>query len=299
MSLNFHRWNSGIGVPAIVVLIIVVIAVVGVGAYVVVNSKSTPSSSTVPSSVNTFTMYSSSSSTPSSALSSQNSLTSSSVSSTNSNESITSSLNYSAVFANIKDLTGNFSSMGLEYSEVSSNASQNANGSASYFVVGHSTVNGTILTEVNITTIGFDESGTTNTSALVWFNSLGNITQADVGGQTLSGKETILAGFLVYPFVIFFSYQNTFLANQTLFKDFHNTATNAETIGSITMPVTTYQANNVVYGNTTIQSATLKIGQIPGTNLHLTVEIDGQGYSTGGTSGSATFNFKVLTLTRA
>ncbi len=243
---------------------------------------------------------------------SESMMTNSSESMTNSNQSIVFTLssslssmtetaspfNFTGVFANIKDLTGNFTAMSLQYSTTSTNASQNANGSASYFVVGHPTMNGTVLTEVNITITGSSSSGTTNTSALVWFDSLGNVTQAVISGQTISGAQASFAGFLIYPFVIFFSYQNSFLGNATVFQYFHNAGTATETIGSVSMPVTTYQASNVVEGNATVQSATIRIGQIPGTNLHLTVEIDGQGYSTKNT-GTESFMFKVLNLTKA
>ncbi|MDA4112364.1 MAG: hypothetical protein OK439_07475, partial [Thaumarchaeota archaeon] len=202
-------------------------------------------------------------------------------------------------FENIKDLIGNFTQMTIKYSF--GNASQVSNETLSFGVVGTPTINGTQTTEVNFTFTGTSSEASQggNISVLVFFNSAGNITLLQENGQNLTGFQAQLGSLVVLPFNLFINYQQGLLKNFTQYANFQNQGTSQETYGQLSLPVTTYQANSFTYQNFTAQSATIKIGHIPNSNLDITTLISIQGATVAGKSGLENFEYQLVSATQA
>jgi hypothetical protein len=190
--------------------------------------------------------------------------------------------------------------MTISYVIGSSNSSQAGNITLSYEIVGHPVINGSSETQMNITYSGSGHGySSQNASAIAWFNSSWNITRAEVNGNNFTGAYAVFASFLIEPFTDLFNYQNLLLKNQTIFNEFHNIGTTNENVGGITMPVTTYLANNIHTDNATMESATVEVATLPGTNIQLTAELSATGYTAQGISGTESINFQVTSLTKA
>src|SRR5579875_3509456 len=89
----------------------------------------------------------------------------------------------STFITSFKDLIGNFSQMTVEYESSAGNLT------LSYKVLGTYMINSTQLTETNFTAISTSE----NSSALLWFNPLGNITMVTYQGVNYTGSAIISA----------------------------------------------------------------------------------------------------------
>ncbi|MDA4129723.1 MAG: hypothetical protein OK457_03025 [Thaumarchaeota archaeon] len=314
--MKLNRKSSGIAAVAIVIVVVIIIAVVGVGAYVALGSSntgstqstrmtqtastppsatsSTVSSSSIPPPVSSTTLSVASSFTSSSSQSSSSSTRSTS-SSIQTSVSINASLGY---YGNIKDLIGNFSQMEIQYSF--GNASQTSNETIQYHVVGHPTINGSMLTEVNVTFFGMavESQQASNLTALIFYNAAGNITLAQENGQNLTGSMAAFAGFIVLPFNLFLNYQTGFLKNFSAYANFQNQGTATETLGQLSLPVTSYTATQFTYQNFTATSATIKIGHLPN-NLEITTLISIVGATGAGVKGTENFEYRLVSATPA
>ena len=174
-------------------------------------------------------------------------------------------------------------------------ASGNVNTTESYFVVGHPTVNGVRLTETNFT-YSTSGQGSQQASALLYFDSNGNVTLITESGQNFTGSYVALMGTaFVSPFTAFFNYAKAFTGYSTFSSSFHSMGTSTQTFGSLTMPVTTYQATSLAYAGS-LASVTLKIGQPPGTNFQLVSYLS---YSVASGANQGSFTWQLISATRA
>jgi hypothetical protein len=315
----FNKKNSGIAPVAIIVVVVIIIAAVGVAAYVALSTPSSNASSTVTtSSLQTATSSGNSLTTgatgttsvppPVTTTSSSSSSTTSTPSSTTtaSSQSTTSSTTQSVstttgnlgYFANVKDLIGNFSQMSIMISS-SNSSGTTLNESLSYYVVGTPTINGSQLTEVNFTFTGHQAESQSggNVSLIIFYNSNGNITLLEENGQNLTGTYAQFGAFVVLPFNLFLSYQQGILKNFSAYANFQNQGTTTETYGHLTLPVTTYTANNFAYQNFTASSATIKLGHLPNSNLEILTLISVTGATGSGVSGTENFSYGLISAT--
>lgn len=152
-----------------------------------------------------------------------------------------------------------------------------------YAVLGKGTLNSTVYTRVEYTTVGLGDN------VVVWYNSTGGIGELDVVGvRNYTGNG---AGNL--PFIT--NYDSTFGAlvaitnNATLLARLGKTSTVLTSIGPTQMDVTTY----VMGGRfAPYSSLTIQIGTIPGTNVQLATELNEK------TTDGVTSVVQVTSLTR-
>jgi hypothetical protein len=191
--------------------------------------------------------------------------------------------------------------MSLQLSE--SNSSSTAiNETLQYNVVGTPTINGSQVTEVNFTFTSIatttTQSSGNNVSLIIFYNSLGNITLVQEGGQNITGVQAAFAGFVVLPFNLFLGYQQGILKNFTSYANFQNQGTATETYGHLTLPVTTYTASNFTYQNFTATSATFKVGHLPNSNLDILTLISITGATGAGVSGTENIQYGLVSATQ-
>jgi hypothetical protein len=321
-TLDFNKRKSGIAPVAIIVVVVIIIAAVGVAAYVALAKPSSTNSTvttstlqTATSSGNSLTGATGTTSVPppvtttSSSASSSSSTTTSPPSSTStaSSQSTTSSTTQAVsttganlgYFANVKDLIGNFSQMSILISAGNSSGTIE-NESLAYYVVGTPTINGSQLTEVNFTFTGSSSESSqsgSNVSLVIFYNSQGNITLLEENGQNLTGTYAQFGAFIVLPFNLFLSYQQGILKNFSAYANFQNQGTTTETYGHLTLPVTTYTANNFSYQNFTATSATFKLGHLPNSNLEILTLISVSGATEAGKTGLQNFEYALVSAT--
>ena len=246
----------------------IIVAIAGVGAYYALTLSNTSSTSQTTSSSQQSSTLSSSSSTQQSQ--SQTMINSSTTSSQSTSSQSTTSINaVLSAISNTKNLFGNFSQMTMMFSSENKSSGLVYNATWSFHVVGKATINGSQLTIVNYT-ISYTGQSEGNYSAVVYYSSDWNVTMINMNGQNYTGMmvDAFIAPFSAM-FTSFFSYQQEYAANSTLFSQFLQVNTHSQNFVGLSMQVTTYTASNIVTSNATVQSASLGIGQVPNTNFSI------------------------------
>lgn len=157
------------------------------------------------------------------------------------------------------------------------------NANYSYAVLGQGTLNSTVYTKVEYTTLGLGDD------VIVWYNSTGGIGDVNVvGQQNYAGN-----GSANLPFIT--NYRSAFgglisiTDNATLLSHLGKTSTVLTSIGSTQMDVTTY----VLSGRMSpYSSLTLGVATIPGTSVQLVTYLNEK------TTDGTTSVVQVTSLTR-
>lgn len=278
---------------------VVIVVVAAGGAYYALtlgpSSQTTTSSSTQSTQTST-TLPSSSSSTLVSSTTSHSTTPSSSSSVTQTSTSSSTKTNASlSYFQSAPELFGNFSQMKLQFDSVYQGTTSNS--TIEFVVVGTPVINQTRLTEVNYTFTSIDSTGSSNSTAILYYDSNWNVTLATIEGQNFTG--TIANAFTnVYTgiFAAFFTFQYQYALSESFFGQLHIQNTGPQTFGNTVMQVTTYTATNVFYGNETIASALIKIGSLQGTQFGMLVGLHVIGSDP---TGPFTYNWQLVSATRA
>ena len=155
--------------------------------------------------------------------------------------------------------------------------------SFSYTVLGKGTLNSTVYTRVEFTTVGVGND------VIIWYNSTGGISEVEVVGvRTYTGNGTSNLPFIT-------TYSGAFGAlvsignNATLLSLLGKTSEDQTSIGSTKMDVSTYVLAGRSYP---YSSLTLKLATIPGTDVQLITYIDEKSFQ------GATSLIQVTSLTR-
>jgi hypothetical protein len=256
--------SYAIATVAVILIIVVIIAAAGAGAYLIVmNGGSSTTSPSTNSSGST-------SSVPSSSSSSSSSYSQLSSSSTTSG----SSFYLSNIITSFKDLIGNFSQMTVEYESSAGNLT------LSYKVLGTYMINSTQLTETNFTAINTSE----NSSALLWFNPLGNITMVTYQGVNYTGSAIISASAVyVSAFLSMVDSAQTYLSD---FSQANLVGSGIQTFGATELQVWSY---TWTFGSV---SYNFHVGNLQGTQIYLIT------YYQLSAAGS-TDTFQLISLTKA
>ena len=262
MPAHFDKNRVGISTAVLAAIIVVVVAIAAVGGYYLLTL---PTSTTQPTTSQTSTSTSTQQ-TQTQTSTQQSSSSSIATSSSATNTTTGPPLN---LINSAQNLLGNFSQMTMRFSAQNSSTGPVLNATWSFHVVGKATINGSALTIVNYTITSSGESQA-NFSALVYYNPNWNITMVTMNGANYTGviASTFIGAFSVM-FTSFFSYENQFLANQTLFSRFVQQKTSSQTFGNLTMQVTTYTVAGIAIANASISNASIGIGKIPNTNLSM------------------------------
>jgi hypothetical protein len=324
------RSKSAIAPAIIAVIVIVVIVVAGAGAYVALSSSKSSASSVVSSSVS-----SSSSAPPSSSSSSSSSApvsSSSSVSTTSTSLSIptmnttTSSSSVSATVSSSSSSTSSATS--YSFSDTCSNSSSTLPlGSVIPLLSSYSSMKISLRGTSNGKPLNLTEAYTVNSKTDSQYNvSLtytGNVSESI--GTVLATNGSILAlefngtvipsqdlGFsseeavgIFAGFIFEIDYSDS-LYNYTQALSFHATGTSTVTIGSVTIPITTWAANSLPVtvdgcsGSSTLSTFSLSEGTPAGASVPLVTYFSFAGTSTSdGTVSTVDFTIQVEGLTVA
>ena len=171
------------------------------------------------------------------------------------------------------------------------------NSTIEYFIVGTPLINGTRLTEVNYTFVTTGSTGSSNSSAILYYDSNWNVTLATLNGQNFTGSiANAFTNVYTGIFAAFFTFQSQYALNTGFFGQLQFQNVGPQTFGKTVMQVSTYTATNVVYGNETITSATVAIGAIQGTDLGMLVGLHVVGSDP---TGPFTYNWNLVSATRA
>ncbi len=268
-----NRTSAGIAAVVLVIILVIIVAAVGAGSYFLLFKNGLKTPAAPPP---TATGSSSSTNTGQVISSSQSSSQSSSSSAP---------FDTSGLLQSMNDLLGNFSQMTVQFSDTSTTTTSNSPPiTISYVVLGHYVINSTQLTAANFTSN--DGSGQDNSSAILWFDPQGNATMVTTGGANYTGT---FAQVYAYAFSFYFT---LFFGDASNLANSYSQLTNAvnqgsQSFGSTQLNVVSYTWN--YFGG---ESATLQVGNLPGTSLYLVTKWE----ITGGGSGGS---WQVISLTKA
>ena len=172
-----------------------------------------------------------------------------------------------------------------------------SNSTIEYFIVGTPLINSTRLTEVNYTFATTGSTGSSNSSAILYYDSNWNVILATLDGQNFTGSiANAFTNVYTGIFTAFFTFQSQYALNTGFFGQLQFQNVGPQTFGNTVMQVSTYTATNVVYGNESITSATVAIGAIQGTDLGMLVGLHVIGSDP---TGPFTYNWNLVSATRA
>jgi len=324
------RSKSAIAPAMIAIIIIVVIVVAGAGAYVALSSKSS-SSSVVSSSVSS--VSSSSSAPPSSSSSSSSAVvsSSSSVPSTSTSLSVpttNTSTSSSSVSAIVSSSSSTSAATSYLFNDTCSNTSSiYPLGSVIPLLSSYPSMKISLSGTSNSKPINLTESYNVNSKTSSQYNvSLtysGNVsvtlgvvisTNGSILSINFNGTGTVTsppsyyneeASALFSGFIFEIDYSDS-LYNYTQALSFHPTGTSTVTIGSVSIPVTTWAANSLPVtvdecaGSSTLTSFSLSEGTPAGASVPLVTYFSFAGTSTSdGTTSNVAFTIQVEGLTVA
>jgi hypothetical protein len=272
---------------ALAVIIVVIVVAAGVGSYVYYASVATKSTTTTNASTSATTSGSQSST----------SATSSGSSSTSSGS--TASSTSLQLVGNIGDVVGNFTQMKIGIN--ASYASGTTNATLSFTVVGTGTnsSNSVKLTWVNYTFSGLvNQTKPESYSYIVYYNSSWDPVVITFGGFNITSSTEVQAEAEIATlfYGILFNYQSSFV-NSTVLSQLTKGTTTMQTFGAVTMNVTPYTASTLTEAGSSVTDFEADIGSIPSTSFSMVTHLEGS--FSGGTQGSGSFSFKLISATQA
>jgi len=283
--------RHGIATAALAVVIVIVIAVAGAAAYFALTSGSSPSSTTQTSSHSSAssTTAAQSSSTHSTSSQTQASTSQSSVATTPTTVTTTSSATQTSAATTLStysctstyttgtsvDYTPQYIGLIKQYSSMEFKVSDNTNGTAQNSTMTYqvTSVSGSVYT-ANITLASGSDVESLVAEVDASSNTVQSVTISFSGfQQTVTGDQ---AKSYFDSFMGLFGLEITYSTESGVFTDstyFHSAGTSTASFGTVSFPVTTWEANTLPFSLNdcgvidTITAYTLQLGTPPGTSL--------------------------------